>query len=85
MSSHPTSLRSEVVDPARQGCQQFPALVRQALREGWATPDASSWATPTSLALLRRLIVPAGKMAQVGPGADSARPRLVACPDSGED
>jgi hypothetical protein len=35
------ALRSEVVDPARQGCQQFPALVRKALRENWPTPDAA--------------------------------------------
>jgi hypothetical protein len=34
-------VRNEVVDSARQGCQQFPELVRQALREGWATPDAA--------------------------------------------
>src|SRR5262249_39436164 len=35
------ALRSEVVDPARQGCQLFPELVRQALREGWTTPDSA--------------------------------------------
>ena len=35
------AVRDERVDPARQGCQQFPELVRQALREGWAVPDAA--------------------------------------------
>jgi len=35
------AVRSEVVDPASQGCQPLPALVRQALRESWATPDAA--------------------------------------------
>jgi hypothetical protein len=35
------ALRPEAVDPALQGCQLFPALVRQALREGWATPDSA--------------------------------------------
>lgn len=35
------AVRNEVVDPARQGDQQFPELVRLALREGWATPEAA--------------------------------------------
>jgi hypothetical protein len=35
------AVRDERVDPARQGGQQFPELVRQALREGWATPDSA--------------------------------------------
>ena len=33
------ALRSEVVDPRLQGCQQLPAIVRDALRENWSTPN----------------------------------------------
>jgi hypothetical protein len=35
------ALRVERVDPRTQGCQQLPALVRQALREGWSVPDSA--------------------------------------------
>src|SRR4051812_15065099 len=35
------AVRDERVDPRTQGCQQLPALVRQALREGWSTPDVA--------------------------------------------
>ena len=33
------SLTLERVDPRTQGCQQLPILVREALKESWATPD----------------------------------------------
>ena len=35
------AVRDERVDPRTQGCQQLPALVRQALREGWNVPDSA--------------------------------------------
>src|SRR5262249_46816171 len=35
------AVHDERVAPARQGCQQFPALVRRALKEGWDVPDAN--------------------------------------------
>lgn len=35
------ALKSERVDPALQGEQQLPGLVRQALREDWSVPDAA--------------------------------------------
>jgi hypothetical protein len=38
-----------VVDPAYQGCQLFPELARQALREGWAVPEAAKAKTVAEL------------------------------------
>lgn len=35
------AVRNECVDPRLQGCQQLPALIRQALREDWSTPAAA--------------------------------------------
>ena len=35
------AVRDERVAPASQGSQQLPALVREALRQNWATPDAA--------------------------------------------
>src|SRR4051812_6658115 len=35
------AVQDERVDPRTQGCQQLPALVRQALREGWNVPDTA--------------------------------------------
>jgi hypothetical protein len=35
------AVRDERVDPGKQGCQQLPQLVRQALREGWNVPDSA--------------------------------------------
>ncbi len=35
------ALREERVDPRLQGCQQLPAIVREALKENWSTPDSA--------------------------------------------
>lgn len=35
------AVRDERVDTRTQGCQQLPTLIRQALREGWAVPEAA--------------------------------------------